>query len=221
MTATHLQAIQAMRQSYKLANYVSGNSEGLLIDYGDGPLFGCRGTTFDGWAIVFRDPLIDGLAYPWRSSTYPQLGWCHKGFLRGRWFGKEKGAIGLFRLAFADLMAQRNLVLYGHSKGGAEAAIIAGLLVIHGRPPAAIITCGQPMVAASSHLGRLLEGIPYTRYVHGSDIVPKMPPFGSWWRHNREEHRLVGGRGLALSDKFKDHKIAAYEAAYKLAHARR
>ncbi len=220
MTATHLQAIDAMQQAYRQANYVTGNSEGLLIDYGDGPLFGCRGTTFDGWAIVMRDPLIDGLAYPWRSSTYPDLGWCHKGFMRGRWWGKEKGAIGLFRRAYSDLMNLDNLVCYGHSKGGAEVEIIAGLLVIHGRPPAAIVTCGQPATAASDHLGKLLSGIPYTRYVHGIDIVPSLPLM-PWWRHNGEEHKLVGGRGLSRPDWIKDHKIAAYAAAYRQKYVRR
>ena len=167
----------------------------------------------DGWRILSGDALLDGLVVPWRAERYPELGWCHKGFLRGKWWGEYRGALGLWEAVRAELIEQRPLLICGHSKGGAEAAIIAGLLVLAGHTPAALITFGAPRAAASSHLNRILRTIVTQFHVrHGVDGVPRLPA-APWWQDWEHQIHLRGGRGLAASGCLLDHKIAVYGRA--------
>ena len=137
------QAIRASIDAYGPCTHKAGESEGLLIDYGDGPIFAPRGTEFDGSMILFGDGLIDALTYPWHHDI---LGWCHKGFLVGRLCEWNKGgAVGLYWQAAGALHSLPQCpIIAGHSKGADEAVKIGALMTAHGHPPKAIITCGCP-----------------------------------------------------------------------------
>ena len=211
-----IEAVRASAAAYDFTTHARANSEGLLWPTRraqplvDAPIFAVRGTTFDRWNILSGDALLDGLAVPWRAKRYPELGWCHKGFLRGKWWGEYRGALGLWEACRAELIEQRPLLLCGHSKGGAEASILAALLVLAGHTPAALITFGAPRCAASTHLNHILRSIITQFHVRqGVDIVPRSPA-APWWQNWEHQMHLHGGMGLAPSDCFSDHKIAAY-----------
>ena len=177
------QAIHAAIAAYGPCTHKAGESEGLLIDYGDGPIFAARGTEFDGSMIFFGDALIDGLAYPWKHDV---LGWCHKGFLVGRFCDLNKGgAIGLYWKAAGALHSLPSRpIIAGHSKGGAEAVKIGAMLAYHGHPPKAVITCGCPKGFISRNAEEILaaHGVPVRHHVIDGDPVPNVPKMPYWSR---------------------------------------
>lgn len=162
-----------------------------------------RGTTFDGLDII-----KDLRTMPWWSR---ELGcWVHAGFL--------KGVRGVWPL-MADALAQIQgpLILTGHSKGAAEAAVCAAFMkkllrrgMMQGTAPTMLVTFGAPRVGFPGFC-RITAGIPGERYVNGIDIVPTLPPPGILlrFRHDREETGLHQGK----PDFFLNHRIADYEAA--------
>lgn len=87
--------------------------------------------------------------------------------------------------------------LCGHSKGAAEATVIAALMVRFGRPPAGLVTFGSPRVGFSG-LSWWLRGIPVWRFVRGVDLVPRVPLLLGW-RHVRPA-LAVGRSGGPISD---------------------
>jgi len=204
-----VQAIRAAIDAYGPTTHRAGESEGLLIDYGDGPIFAPRGTEFDGSMIVFGDGLIDALAYPWKHDI---LGWCHKGFLVGRWCDLNKaGAVGLYWAAAGTLHALPSPpIIAGHSKGGAEAVMIGALLGRHGHPPKAVITCGCPKGFISRNAEQILEaaGVPVRHHVIDGDPVPGLPKMPYW---KRPGEVIMYPRQYQIG--IYNHKGAAYKSA--------
>lgn len=90
----------------------------------------------------------------------------------------------------------------GHSLGGAMATI-AGLRFRF----VDVVTFGEPRVGRRLAAGFAAEG--HTRYVHGKDLVPNLPP--DWWPFNYEHHgkeiAIVGPDG---PDPLTDHAIVYY-----------
>lgn len=156
-----------------------------------------RGTTFDGWDMIW-----DLRSYPWRA---PELGTrVHAGFLKAvRPLWKEQES--------EFLKHNDSTVLTGHSKGGAEATVLAALMARTGRPPRALVTFGSPRVGFSG-LGRVLADVPVLRFVNGSDAVARVPlPAPFPYRH--VGGRLPLGRGMRP---FRDHRIDAYVRALEV-----
>ena len=209
------QAARASREAYNAKNHthVAGECEAMLVDYGDGPLFGIQGTEFDGSGIVFGDMMIDGLAYPWHD---PYLGWLHKGFLMGRALprpigdGNKGGARGLFRTAFADLkQVHERLFVVGHSKAAAQAPIVAGFLTAFGCPPRGVIAIDAPRFAAGDGLARVLKKVPVLHIrIPASPVnrYPKMP----YWHYGPGEVLELGPPAGFIGD-ITAHKIANIE----------
>ena len=99
------------------------------------------------------------------------------------------------------------MIVAGHSKGGAEAILIAGLMTLDGSPPDRLVTCGCPKVHLGSRLDEILAGVPQAHYVREMDIVTKTPP---GWRRP--------GKTIVLSGNSRpwpnvtDHRVAPYVA---------
>ena len=151
-----------------------------LIPDGGTHVWSFRGTTFDG-----LDILKDLRACPWRPRALGGL-WVHKGFWRGvEALAGETGMPTYWR----------RLVLTGHSKGGAEATVMAALLCLNHFPPAAVVTFGSPrpgMAGLGKHLRK--NGVRLERYVLGDDIVPlPQPPDRRLRGGGRRERRLTCG----------------------------
>ncbi len=90
----------------------------------------------------------------------------------------------------------------GHSLGGAMATI-AGLR----HRFTDVVTFGEPRVGRRVAAGFKAEG--HTRYVHGQDPVPNLPP--DWWPFNYQHH----GKEIAIlaaqgPDPLTDHAIVYY-----------
>jgi len=193
--------VRAAAAAYNRADFAAGNVEGIfeILPGQAATIMAYRGTEFD-----FKDILTDLRGVPWYAS---ELGvFCHKGFLLGA--RDAWAAIG------PALIADNRppWILSGHSLGGSLAEITAALMVVHGRPPAALVTFGAPR-AGFEGLGRILEaaGVHRSRYVHGRDIVPSVPPAGFLlrYRHTCRPIAFASNTG----DRFKDHCIAEYEGA--------
>lgn len=171
------QCARASDDAYRARTHAAGQSEGLLVVYGDGPIFAVRGTTLDGWCILTGDGLIDVAFIPWRD---PVLGWLHHGFLAGSLFAPG-GARALFKAAWADLLAvDEPLVVTGHSKGGAEALIVGALLNFWRRPVKAVVTVDAPKLAIGGGLAEALAGVPVLHIVAGRSPVSHVPVM-PWW----------------------------------------
>ncbi len=167
-----------------------------------------RGTTFDGTDIV-----KDIRAIPWYSRELG--GWYHKGFL---------GGARAILPVLVDFLAQYDLrdrndklverahyILDGHSKGGAEATIVAALMVRLGRPPKALVTYGAPY-AGDDSLREWLKDIDGHRVVNHHDPVPHVP----WllarlgvFDHHRGETAIYSGLNSIWSDP-RNHQITRY-----------
>ena len=97
-----------------------------------------------------------------------ELGWAPAGFL--------KAAKRLMPKCLSEMMAKdlepKNVVLTGHSLGGAVALLVGALMMRDEVKVREIVTFGAP------RCGRLkiLDGIEVTMYRHGKDIVPLVPP---------------------------------------------
>lgn len=114
------------------------------------------------------DWIYDFMIAPRSSTEHPQLGWCASGFL-----------IDALAVANALIAYLRRypFVICGHSKGGAEAQLLAGLLVSAGLIPARLVTFGAPRCAwiGNTALPKLIGTLPGLDYRGGPDEVPELP----------------------------------------------
>ena len=156
--------------------------------------------------IAFRGS-SDAHDWAWNARVIPKWSdrlecFVHRGFLAGAeaiWpqiLGLVSGWNG-------------NIYVTGHSKGGAEATLIAAFLCAAWRPPAGLVTFGAPRVGFGG-LSDVLSSVPGQRFVNGADAVPSVP----WWpyQHNRpstdigEPAELFNGE----IDPVTDHDIKSY-----------
>ncbi len=99
-----------------------------------------------------------------------RLGHVHPGFLDG------------MEDAWREIQAHTTppRVLIGHSLGAARTAILAGLMVLDNRPPAARVVWGEPLSGFLPHAD-LIRGIPTRSYRNGDrighDPITDLPAF--------------------------------------------
>jgi len=89
--------------------------------------------------------------------------------------GFHRGALHIYRDVIRRLRPGYQIVLYGHSMGGAEAAILAGFLVEDGWRVARVYAGGAPRFTDGPGAARL-SGLPLLRVVNDGDLVPYLPP---------------------------------------------
>jgi hypothetical protein len=168
-----------------------GNCHVLLAESDGYHVIAFRGTA------SIADWLVDFEASP---KLHAALGWCHDGFL--------DDVLGVSEQMLADLAGKR-VVVTGHSKGGAEALIFAGLMVVAAQAPEAVVTFGAPRPAYAK-LGEVLAGVAVREYRHGNDPVPEVLPEIAGWRHVREPLIQIG---KPEPDAISDHFIEGYRKA--------
>jgi lipase (class 3) len=95
----------------------------------------------------------DLMAWGTRSAAHPQLGFVEAGFLAG------------LEESLAAMMPElpEGCRIAGHSLGAARAQIAAGLLMLGGRAPRALVLWGSPRPGGAD-LARLIRDIPATSY---------------------------------------------------------
>lgn len=106
-----------------------------------------------------------------------ELGWCPAGFLKA----SKRLVSKVMSECWTRGIAPKDMILTGHSLGGAVALIVGALMVRDEINPSEIVTFGAP------RCGRLkiLDGMEVTCYRHGKDIVPLVPPLMR--RHKKNE----------------------------------
>ena len=132
-----------------------------------------------------------------------ELGWCPAGFLRA---AKRLMPKCLSECMDRDI-EKEDIVLTGHSLGGAVALIVGALMVRDEVNIQEIVTFGAP------RCGRLkiLDNTPVTMYRHGKDIVPMVPPV----MRRHKKMRRFGARESYISD----HYMANYVSMEKIPRA--
>lgn len=135
------------------------------------------------------------------STSHPQIGKVAAAFALPLF--AEYGRIRA-RLSEHPLGASPTII--GHSRGGAQAQHLAGLLKSDGFLPAQLVTFGSPR-GGSAELAILLADMPGDDYHNGNDPVVYVPFF-----KRPRPLTPIGSRGFLRLD-IRDHFIAAYQAS--------
>ena len=177
----HQSLAELCNKSYVDKTFEESNIEVLC----EKNVFAFRGT--DEPLDAFRDLRIIPI---WTK----ELGWCPAGFLKA---GKRL-ITKVMSEAWARGIKPQDMVLTGHSLGGAVAMIVGALMVRDEFFIKEIVTFGAP------RCGRLkiLDDTAVTMYRHGKDIVPLVPPL---MRRHKKNDRY--GKPLSF---LKDHKMSGY-----------
>ena len=106
-----------------------------------------------------------------------ELGWCPAGFLKA----SKRLTTKVMSECWQKGITPKDMILTGHSLGGAVALIVGALMVRDEINPSEIVTFGAP------RCGRLkiLDNMNVTCYRHGKDSVPLVPPLMR--RHKKNE----------------------------------
>ena len=124
-----------------------------------------------------------------------ELGWCPAGFLKA----SKRLITKVMSECWTRGIKPEDMILTGHSLGGACALIVGALMVRDEFYPSEIVTFGAP------RCGRLkiLDGTEVTMYRHGKDIVPLLPPL---MRRHKPNERF--GEPTSF---IKDHMMIHYQ----------
>lgn len=98
------------------------------------------------------------------------------------------------------------LILSGHSLGGAVATSIAAALQDH-LPQLDLVTFGSPRPGGRRFRDRLR--VPHLRFVHGDDLVPHLPSAALGFRHTAPPRHLLISVDR-LIDGIRDHAMDGY-----------
>ena len=129
----------------------------------------------------------------------------HRGFKANAMSTLAKMVIG-----YESLEKERVIVVAGHSLGGATATVLADLL-LKSTSELHIVTIGSPRPGGRG-LRKRLKDVDHLRFVHGSDIVPKSPPFLTGYVHTHPVIHLEDVNATRF-DRVADHNAADYYTA--------
>jgi len=128
----------------------------------------------------------------------------HRGFRRNAW----RVFFEMFEAdVFRHIPKDKHIVVTGHSLGGATAIVLADMLD-NVFDNVEVVTFGSPRPGGRG-LRKRMKGTPITRYVHGSDVVPKSPPWACGYVHPCECNRLTDTQKQRF-DGVKDHSMSEY-----------
>lgn len=161
---------------------------GAVVDFEDlravcyerrgGLVVAVRGTDPSNVQNDLRD--IEG--FPSKSLAFPQLGHCHRGFLRG-----AESLLGVL----ATRLYARRITLTGHSLGAAVSLLLAAMLTAQGTPPELLVTWESPR-AGGETLKALLAPVEVRQYRYGNDPVTELPWLPGAYCHVREPLIQIG-----------------------------
>ena len=129
----------------------------------------------------------------------------HRGFKANAMSTLAKMVIG-----YESLEKERVIVVAGHSLVGATATVLADLL-LKSTSELHIVTIGSPRPGGRG-LRKRLKDVDHLRFVHGSDIVPKSPPFLTGYVHTHPVIHLEDVNPTRF-DRVADHNAADYYTA--------
>lgn len=144
---------------------------------------------------------ITNISFMFRSDD------THRGFKRNAWrVFHEMFAAGVF----FNMPKDKEVVLCGHSLGGATATVLLDFLC-NIYPNISLVTFGSPRPGGRALKKRLAPRTHY-RFVHGSDVVPKTPPFLGGYVHTHERVHLPD-TDAKMFDGVEDHSMSNYISA--------
>lgn len=196
MTYSHGDLVVLAENAYGESTLTGGGVE-VLVDECEGSdgilnvCFAFRGTEKNG-----SDILSDARGFPWHDSL---IGWCHKGFLIG-----VRHIWPILARRMDTYENSSRFWFCGHSKGGAEATIVAAMAVMRTYPVENLTTFGSPR-PGFAQLGKILSVVPGEHYVYGNDAVTTHP-----WRVWGFRHRKVATHIGVPGNRYKDHRIRRY-----------
>lgn len=188
---TDIELCAIAESSYGPVTLESETCHALIVDREEFTVIAFRGT--DPHRMI--DLICDADA---TTVLEPSIGALHAGFYRG-----------LCGIAWRLIprLAGHSVVLTGHSKGGAEALIFAGMLAVIGMMPLRVTTFGAAR-PADPRLGGLIGALAGVDYRNGADPVPELPPTLA---HPRPLEQ-IGDPKFHLNA-LADHALASYRAA--------
>ena len=131
---------------------------------------------------------------------------CHRGFKNN-----ANRTLAELVVAYEGLDPKQQLVIAGHSLGGATATLIADLLWESGNKNISLVTAGSPR-PGGRRLRRRLKDLEHLRFVHGDDIVPGTPPWLAGYVHTHPRIYLPDARDTRF-DGVADHNMGDYVIA--------
>jgi predicted lipase len=181
-------ALSACEQAYSSSTFQGNGVEVLRLTGRGCDILAFRGTE------DAQDAIKDLRAIPWPSP----VGLVHSGFY--------KGVRSVMPQVMEAMQHGQPVVFAGHSKGGAEATIAAGLCMLKGLKPAALITFGAPR-AGFPKLSNILRPVMKLRYVNADDAVTEHP----WpiWGYRHASHEININR--KSQGRYEDHLLASYK----------
>ena len=176
---THKAMAELCAESYSRHTFAVSEVEALMVDMSQYIVLVFCGTEVDGikpkslrWKDIkasisnVRDIFRDLRFYPMKTPT----GRVHRGFYLSatRWVNE-----------FLDELPDKPIYLGGHSKGAAEAGLVAELLHAAGRTIKEVVLWGEPASrfgASREHYQNLC--IPTNSYINKGDWIRRAPPWG-------------------------------------------
>lgn len=214
MSLTDLEIIQAVNALYGPVGSDPTAWAHLDTGAGDGIYWAVKAA--GGFSLVIFRGSVTGLDWLRDLEAIPfydrELGLVHDGFftaMRTVW-GEALPTI-----------SSGPWVACGHSLGAARAALLAGLGVVHGMPPAAVVLFGEPRPGGEK-LASILSSVPLRSYrnvgADGHDEVTDEPPHAPIpFRHAGYPKRplidLTASSAPGDFSPFRFHHSALYEAA--------
>ena len=178
----HSQLRDLCEKVYSESDGEVGNIEYLIND----SVVTFRGTD------ELKDWITNVRILPW---WHKGIGWCPAGFVKT---AEDLCVEILCRMVEKDIPANE-LVLTGHSLGGAMALLVGAVMQNRHLSPAEIVTFGAPKCGRL----KLLDDLNVTCYRNGKDIVPTVP-------HIMRRHKKNVRIGIPGS-RIKDHFISNYK----------
>jgi hypothetical protein len=116
-------------------------------------------------SITPEDWIRDFIFLPIETTTHPQLGPCHAGFL--------DDAMSIVPEVL-NAVGDKPSIYTGHSLGGAVALGVAALMYAAGKMPVKVVTFGAPRFGMRDFVN-FTSPLAITQYRRGNDIVPEVP----------------------------------------------
>jgi len=151
-------------------------------------------------SVTAIDWMRDCEAWP---GKHPQLGYVHSGFMSGMddVFAETRAVVGT------------NLVITGHSLGGARARLLAALYVVNDMPIDQVTVFGSPY-PGFLQVSTIIRRVPiHTSYRNREDPVPLIPHILPEWQHPEPWIAVNCAAINPAFDDIQDHQIALYVKA--------
>jgi hypothetical protein len=202
----HISLAHFAARAYKKSSFVVGETE-CLADIVNGEWWlALRGTEMSGlreesfyqrMKSRIVDLVNDIRAIPRRTM----IGRVHRGF----YTGLGGGALGIYQLIVSCCDPVIPIRVTGHSKGAAEARLLAALLASTGYTVLSLVDFGSPraVVGRCKGLDKIAEVVAYR---HGSDLVTALPR-GWLWRY-AHPHEVDQGTHIQLGDDYSPRRLS-------------